>query len=120
MANIQKTIQEKLTKNLLDVIVLQMLENKSLCGYEIMGTIRKQYGVYLGASTTYPMLKTLEKKKLLRSEWNLDNHRSKKIYHLTSEGEQMLHFTANSLNQICKTIDNVNKKDRIVEIGIMP
>jgi DNA-binding PadR family transcriptional regulator len=120
MANIQKKIQEKLTKNLIDTIVLQLLNNQSMCGYEIIATIKKQYGVYLGASTMYPMLNEMEKKKLAKSQWNFDSNRSKKIYHLTPHGEEMLHFTASSLNRICRRIDRVNKKDENFEVGIMP
>ena len=119
MPNIQKAIQEKITKNLLDTIILQLLNHHSMCGYEIMATIKKQYGVYLGASTTYPMLNRLEKKKLVKGQWDLKTNRSKKTYHLTTQGEEMLKYTSNSLNHIFKTIENV-KTEKDMEIRVMP
>ena len=57
-----KDIQTKLTKNLLDTIILQYLEKESMHGYQIITNIRKDFGVYLGPSTVYPLLGHLGKK----------------------------------------------------------
>ncbi len=38
-----KEIQSKLTKNFLDLIILQMLETHPMHGYEIITTIRKDF-----------------------------------------------------------------------------
>jgi DNA-binding PadR family transcriptional regulator len=59
-----KEIQNKLTKNLLDLIILQILEEHPMHGYELMVTIRKSFGVSFGASTIYPLLNTMDKKNL--------------------------------------------------------
>ena len=58
----QKEVQTKLTKNLLDMIILQHLDQKSMHGYQLILTIRKDFGVYFGPSTIYPLLGLLEKK----------------------------------------------------------
>ena len=60
--NINKNIQTKLTKGLLDLIILQLLDNNPMHGYQIITTIRKNFGVYLGPSTIYPMLNTWKKR----------------------------------------------------------
>jgi PadR family transcriptional regulator, regulatory protein PadR len=95
--------QTKLTKNLLDLIILQVLETHPVHGYEIMTTIRKNFGVNFGASTIYPLLNTLESKKYIKSAWNMDSDRPRKVYELTADGKAMLDYTANSLKAICKT-----------------
>jgi PadR family transcriptional regulator PadR len=98
-----KETQTKLTKNLLDLIILQVLETHPAHGYKIMTTIRKNFGVNFGASTIYPLLNTLENKKYIKSAWNMDSDRPRKIYELTADGKAMLNYTASSLRAICKT-----------------
>jgi DNA-binding PadR family transcriptional regulator len=105
---IEKNIQAKLTKGLLDLIILQLLENNPMHGYQIITTIRKNFGVLLGASTVYPLLNTMEKKKYITSEWNTNSDRPRKIYKLTSNGKATLNYTACSLMTICRTIGRDN------------
>ena len=104
MGNIQKEVQAKLAKGLLDLIVLQFLSTQPMHGYQIITKIRKSFGVYFGPSTIYPLLATLEKKGFVNSQWNMNNERPRKVYKLTNEGQSLLNFTENSLNFICKKI----------------
>ncbi len=108
--NCQKAIQSKLTKGLLDMIILQFLNQQPMHGYQIITRIRKTYGIYFGASTVYPLLSTLEKKGRLKSTWNMDAERPRKIYALTKEGEAVLNFAENSLSMLCKSM---MKEDKI-------
>jgi PadR family transcriptional regulator, regulatory protein PadR len=107
--NYQKEIQTKLTKGLLDMIILQYLDQEPMHGYQIITKIRKNFGVYFGPSTVYPLLNTLEKKGYIKSEWNMDTERPRKVYQLTGDGETVLNFTEGSLTLICKTISSDNK-----------
>ncbi len=102
MVNIQKEVQVKLAKGLLDLIILQFLNTQPMHGYELITKIRKNFGVYFGPSTVYPLLSTLEKKDYISSQWDMQNERPRKVYHLTTEGRNMLSFTENSLNLICQ------------------
>jgi DNA-binding PadR family transcriptional regulator len=102
--NNQKETQTKLTKGLLDMIILQYLEHESMHGYQLITTIRKGFGVYFGPSTVYPLLGLLEKKGYVKSTWNMDAERPRKVYCLTNEGKDVLSFTENSLNLICKNM----------------
>ena len=104
MTNLQKEVQTKLTKGLMDMIVLQLLKNEPMHGYQIITSIRRSFGVYLGPSTVYPMLGTLEKKGYVKSAWNMNSERPRKVYTLTTEGQNMLTFTEGSLNLICRTM----------------
>ncbi len=104
MTNLQKEVQTKLTKGLMDMIVLQLLKNEPMHGYQIITSIRRSFGVYLGPSTVYPMLGTLEKKGYVKSQWNMTSERPRKVYALTPDGQSLLTLTEGSLNLICRNI----------------
>ncbi|MGQ9507255.1 MAG: PadR family transcriptional regulator [Candidatus Bathycorpusculaceae bacterium] len=104
MVNNSKEIQVKLMKGLLDLIVLQFLSSQPMHGYQIITKVRKNFGVYFGPSTIYPLLNALEKKGYVKSEWNMNSERPRKVYKLTSEGQNLLNFTEDSLNFICRKI----------------
>jgi DNA-binding PadR family transcriptional regulator len=103
MMNMQKEAQVNITKGLLDVIVLQMLKNEPMHGYQIIAVIRKNYGVYLGPSTVYPRLSLLEKKGVIKGAWRMDGERPCKTYTITADGQALLDFAGNSLSLICRT-----------------
>jgi len=115
MTNPQKEVQVKLMKGLLDLIILQFLSSQPMHGYQIITKIRKSFGVYFGPSTIYPLLATLEKKGYVSSEWNMTTERPRKIYKLTSEGQNLLNFTENSLNFICRKIGTSASNNITVE-----
>jgi DNA-binding PadR family transcriptional regulator len=101
---VQKEVSTKLMKGLLDLIILQFLSTEPMHGYQIITKIRKSFGVYFGPSTIYPLLNTLEKKTFVKSEWNMNYERPRKIYSLTSNGQNMLDLTEESLNLICRKL----------------
>jgi len=100
----QKEVSTKLMKGLLDLIILQFLSSEPMHGYQVITRIRKNFGVYFGPSTIYPLLNTLEKKGYVNSEWNMNFDRPRKIYKLTNDGQTMLNFTEDSLNLICRKL----------------
>jgi len=102
--NNSKEVQVKLMKGLLDLIVLQFLSSQPMHGYQIITKIRRSFGVYFGPSTIYPLLNLLEKKGFVKSAWNMENERPRKIYNLTTDGQNLLNFTEDSLNFICRKI----------------
>ena len=95
----------KLVRGLLDLVVLGLLKEKSTHGYGIITNIRQKFGVYFGPSTIYPLLKELEKKGNIKSEWDLTHDRPRKVYSLTSEGHSLLTGTEESLYQICNRLN---------------
>jgi PadR family transcriptional regulator, regulatory protein PadR len=107
--NYQKEVQTKLTKGLLDTIILQYLDQESMHGYQLITKIRKGYGVYFGPSTIYPLLGGLEKKGYVKSAWNMNTERPRKVYTLTNEGKNVLSFSESSLNLMCKNMASDSK-----------
>jgi PadR family transcriptional regulator PadR len=122
MVNNSKEVQVKLMKGLLDLIVLQFLSSQPMHGYQVITRIRKTFGVYFGPSTIYPLLNVLEKKGYVKSEWNMNNERPRKVYKLTNEGQSLLNFTEDSLNFICRKIGTpgVSKDSLTEEHGLQP
>jgi PadR family transcriptional regulator PadR len=104
MKNKLKEVQTKLMRGLLDLVVLQFLRVHPMHGYKVITNIRKNFGVYFGPSTIYPLLSELEEKGYLTSSWDLDAERPRKIYQLTAEGQGLLDCTESSLNHIHKKI----------------
>ncbi len=100
----QKEVSTKLMKGLLDMIILQFLQQEPMHGYQVITKIRKNFGVYFGPSTIYPLLGALEKKGYVNSHWNMNFERPRKVYSLTNDGQNMLNFTEDSLNLICRKI----------------
>ncbi len=104
MVNPQKEVQTKLAKGLLDLIILQYLNQQPMHGYQVITKIRKSFGVYFGPSTIYPFMAQLENKGYIKSKWNTDSERPRKVYTLTNDGRVMLNFTEDSLNLLCQTL----------------
>lgn len=109
-----REVQNKLMKGLLDLVILQFLNANPMHGYQIISSIRKNFGVYFGPSTVYPLLNGLEKKGYIKSQWDLSNERPRKVYELTNEGHKLLNFTENSLNHICRKIGNIGLRENLV------
>ena len=99
-----KEVQTKLMRGLLNLVVLQFLRAHPMHGYKIITSIRKNFGVYFGPSTIYPLLSDLEEKGYVESRWDLKAERPRKVYSLTAEGQGLLDCTENSLTHIHKKI----------------
>jgi PadR family transcriptional regulator PadR len=119
MTNPQKEVQTKLAKGLLDLIILQYLNQQPMHGYQIITKIRKSFGVYFGPSTIYPFMSQLEKKGYIKSQWNTDSERPRKVYTLTNDGKTMLNFTEDSLTMLCQKIGTTNSNRLTLEAATM-
>ena len=102
-----REVQIKLMRGLLDLVILQFLKVEPMHGYRVITNIRSNFGVYFGPSTIYPLLGVLEKKGYIRSQWDLNNDRPRKVYSLTPEGDNLLNGTEESLNSICRRLTSI-------------
>jgi DNA-binding PadR family transcriptional regulator len=118
MSNPKRQIEAKLIKGLLDLVILQFLKSQPMHGYQIITSIRKNFGVYFGPSTIYPLLGTLEEKGYIKSQWDLTNERPRKVYSLTSEGQNLLSFTEDSLNLLCRKIETIGVNRLVINNGL--
>jgi DNA-binding PadR family transcriptional regulator len=101
-----KGIQTKLVRGLLDTVILQLLRTNPMHGYQIIISLRKNFGVYFGPSTIYPLLCLLEERGLITSQWNLENERPRKVYRITPQGSDLLNSAEASLGQIYRKLTN--------------
>jgi DNA-binding PadR family transcriptional regulator len=115
----QKEVSTKLTKGLLDMIILQFLNDEPMHGYQIISKIRKSFGIYFGPSTIYPLLGTLEKKGYVDSHWNMNFDRPRKVYSLNATGQSILNFTEESLNMICRKLVNTPQEESQPLLGVI-
>ena len=106
---LHKETQTKMTKGLLDMIIFELLRHEDMHGYQIISNIRKTYGVYFGPSSIYPMLSFFEKKGYIKSVWNMDSVRPRKVYTLTQQGKDVLEFYEHELNMICRSLVGKNE-----------
>lgn len=72
----------KYVKTSLDLVVLAILNDKPMHGYKIMAAIHTEFGVLLSPGTLYPLLHSLEEKKLVESRVES----GKRVYEATNEG----------------------------------
>ena len=94
----------KLMRGLLDLVVLQFLRAQPMHGYQIITSLRKQFGVYFGPSTIYPLLSVLEENGYIKSHWDLENDRPRKVYGITTQGAELLSCTEDSLTHIYRKL----------------
>lgn len=122
-----KKVDEGLTKGMLDLVVLGMLKTKSMHGYGIIKAIRKTFGIYFGPSTVYPFLKDLEKNGHIKSQWDMNHDRPRKVYSLTPNGDSFLIGAEQALRTFCYRLNSMginapsqtfNKTERALTLNI--
>jgi PadR family transcriptional regulator PadR len=100
-------VKKQFTKGLLDIVVLSLLRSESMHGYKIIKSIRQSFGLYFGPSTIDPYLNNLEEKGYIKSQWNVNNDRPRKVYSLTPEGSSILTGAEHSFNSICSRLSRM-------------
>lgn len=79
---------EQHVKNSLDVIVLSMLYQEPMCGFDIIKTIVRNFDILLSQGTVYPLLYSLKKQGYLKAEMKPDNKTI--VYFLTKSGMRFI------------------------------
>lgn len=88
--NVRKELVQHITRNLLDIQILRLVQSQPLWGYKIKKQVEALFGVRVRHSVLYPLLKTLELKGLLVSERQQSEGRTRKVYTITSKGRRYL------------------------------
>ncbi len=86
----KKEIMQRITKNLLDIQLLRMVEMEPMWGYKIKKTVESNLGIKLRHGALYPTLNYLQREGLLTSEKQQQNGRARKVYTITKKGEEYL------------------------------
>lgn len=85
-------INKELLKGSSDILILSVLAEAPLYGYEIAKRIKAQSDEVLamGEGTLYPLLHRLEQASLLEAFWKEASGRKRKYYGLTVQGRKVL------------------------------
>jgi PadR family transcriptional regulator PadR len=86
----KKEIVQRITKNLLDIQLLRLVETQPTWGYKIKKTVENDLNIKLRHGALYPMLNHLEQEGFLTSQRQPQNGRARKVYTLTEKGKEYL------------------------------
>jgi|UniRef100_A0A7C5UT45 PadR family transcriptional regulator PadR len=88
--NLKKEIVQHITKNLLDIQILTLINKQPTWGYKIKKQIEATSGLKIRHGALYPLLKKLESRGLITSQKQQQGKRTRKIYMITEVGREYL------------------------------
>ncbi len=91
---IENPLTEDIVKSHLEIIVLSMLSEKPMSGYDIIKEIFTKYNVLLSQGTVYPLLYSLKEDGILQSMFTKGDMRTKRYFY-TQDGKQTTHTKIN-------------------------
>ena len=84
----KKEIVQRITRNLLDIQILGLIQTQPMWGYKIKKQAETKFGVRLRHGALYPLLNALEQKSFLTSQKQQQGGRTRKVYSITKKGKQ--------------------------------
>jgi len=104
-------------KGYLQLMILRILKDRPMSGYELMKTISKKTGSKPSAGSTYPLLEELRKKKMV----HVRNMKRKKIYTLTKNGSLQLKDIEKKKHELLDAmVKRARAVDHIFSMNISP
>ncbi len=102
-------INKELLKGSTSVLILKMLENQDMYGYEIIKEmLRKSGGVFeFKEGTLYPILHAMEVDDLVSAYWEVKEARNRKYYRITPKGRKQLLEKKQEWNLFRNAVDGV-------------
>jgi PadR family transcriptional regulator PadR len=85
MTDESSKFDSEMNRGFLQVLVLVLLE-KSMYGYSMLRHFERM-GYAVEENTLYPLLRRLEKKDFIQSEWDVSQDRPKKFYVISKKGK---------------------------------
>ena len=86
-------INKELMKGSTSILILSLLENEDMYGYQISQSLKEKSKnvIELKEGTLYPMLHGLENENAVQSYWiDADNGKRRKYYTITTDGKKLL------------------------------
>lgn len=102
-------INKELLKGSTAVLILKMLEQRDMYGYEIIKEMQhKSGGVFeFKEGTLYPILHSLETEELVSAYWEVKESRNRKYYRITPKGQKQLLEKKREWNVFRDAVDGV-------------
>jgi PadR family transcriptional regulator PadR len=76
-------------------------------GYGLLKTLEAA-GIPSDGNTVYPLLRRLEERGLLESEWNTDESRPRKFYRTTTAGKELATQLLSDVSGLTKSLHSLN------------
>jgi len=106
--SVLREIREKFCRSFLDLIIaLTLLRSGPISGYRMLTLIYKNFGILVAPSVLYPMLHSMEEKKLIKRE--KIGKRSGAFY-LTDDGRS---WVIERLNALTRVLADLERKSRV-------
>jgi DNA-binding PadR family transcriptional regulator len=102
------TVNSDLMRGIAEPIILNLLNNKKMYGYEIIKFVNEKSNnaFQWKEGTLYPCLHRLESAKLIESEWQIaENGKPRKYYTLTRKGAAALAEKKEEWNVFAKSVN---------------
>lgn len=102
-------IEKSLVSGSMTMLILKLLSEKDMYGYEMIDTLRKrsQNVFELKAGTLYPLLHGLEEKGLVTVYEHEYAGKVRKYYSITKDGRGLLEKKTEEWNQYAAAVSNV-------------
>jgi len=97
MSSYTSFLKGRLVKGFKEVIILKIISEGDVWGYNIVSKIKERYGVKISPSIIYPILSELESKGLIKSRTEFVGRRRRKVYSITEEGLRLVEAYRNVL-----------------------
>ncbi|MEM3443137.1 MAG: PadR family transcriptional regulator [Candidatus Bathyarchaeia archaeon] len=97
--NFKKEIVQRITRNLLDIQILRLVNTEPMWGYKIKKQIEATSGVRLRHGALYPLLNKLEREGFLKSQKQQQGGRTRKTYTITPKGKTYINTYHNILKE---------------------
>lgn len=103
MEDLQKVYKskEKFIRQNLETIILSLLQQQPMCGYEII-VINQKFNIFMSPGTVYPLLYSLEGRDILKSEVRGGGMRRMKLYSLIELGNDRIKSKTDEFARIKK------------------
>jgi DNA-binding PadR family transcriptional regulator len=86
----KKELVQRITRNLLDIQILRLIQTQPMWGYMIKKQAETRFGVKLRHGALYPLLNAMELESFVTSQNQKEGGRTRKVYTLTRKGQQYL------------------------------
>ena len=80
-------LETEMNRGFIQVLVLVSLE-KQMYGYQMLRHFQEK-GYQIEENTLYPLLRRLEKNKLIESKWDVSQDRPRKFYVISGQGKKI-------------------------------
>ena len=102
----------ELLKGSTDSLLLYLINNQPMYGYQIIKEIEKKSNGYFQfkEGTLYPALHRLEREGLIRGKWQkLPNGQERRYYHIQEKGQMVLNERLNIWRDFSEAVNMVMK-----------